>query len=118
MIMKAGGNIGIGPADPAELLSMNRTIQAKEVVVETGGSDFVFEDDYELLDLDRVEAFIEENGHLPDVPPASVVESQGLSVGESQKIMMQKIEELTLYVIDLKKQNDSLQKQVNELSAH
>lgn len=71
-----------------------------------------------MLDLVGLEAFIEENGHLPDVPPASVIVSKGLSVVESQKIMMQKIEELTLYVIDLKKQNDSLQKQVNDLSAH
>ncbi len=104
LVLDNSGNVGIGTTSLSHKLSVNGTIRSKEVIVETGWSDFVFEDGYDLRSLDEVEDHIEEHGHLPDVPSASVVESEGLSVGEVQKIMMQKIEELTLYVIDLDKE--------------
>ncbi len=112
------GRLGIGTNSPTHELSVNGTIQAKEVIVETGWSDFVFEKAYKLRTLDEVESHIQEHGHLPDVPSASVVESEGLSLGEAQKIMMQKIEELTLYVIDLKKENEALKAEVEKLKAN
>ncbi len=112
MTINDSGMVGIGTVSPTHKLSVNGTIQAKEVIVESGWSDFVFEDSYRLRSLEEVENHIEEYGHLPDVPSAAVVESEGLSVGEAQKIMMQKIEELTLYMIDLKKENEALKAEV------
>lgn len=111
------GVVGIGTASPdlAYKLSVNGTIRAKEVVVDTGWSDFVFEDTYRLRPLDEVRSHIEEHGHLPDVPSAATVEAEGLSVGEAQMIMMQKIEELTLYVIELNRKNSALERQLAEL---
>jgi len=111
------GLVGIGTATPTHKLSVNGTIRAKEIVVDTGWADFVFDDGYNLMPLHEVESHIAEHGHLPDVPSASVVESEGLSVGEAQKIMMQKIEELTLYLIDLKNENESLKNRVAELES-
>ena len=111
------GFVGIGTISPQHELAVNGTIQSKEVIVEAGWPDFVFENEYHLKSLDEVEDHIEEHGHLPGVPSAAMVESEGLSVGEAQKIMMQKIEELTLYVIDLQKQNDSHLARINELES-
>lgn len=108
------GNIGIGTANPGtHKLAVNGSIRAKEVVVDTNWSDFVFAPDYQLRSLEEVELHIAEHGHLPDVPSASVIESSGLSVGEAQKIMMQKIEELTLYVIELEKRSQSQQRLID-----
>lgn len=107
------GNVGIGVIDTEGYrLAVKGSIKAEEIVIETTWSDFVFEDDYNLRSLAEVEGHIKEHGHLPDVPSASVVELEGLSVGESQKFMMQKIEELTLYMIEKDKQVSALQVQV------
>ncbi len=111
------GKVGIGTTSPSHPLSVNGTIQAKEVIVETGWADFVFEDTYRLRSLEEVEDHIEEHGHLPDVPSATVVESEGLSVGEAQRIMMQKIEELTLYVIEQDKKIEEQRLRILELES-
>lgn len=117
MTVNETGKVGIGTTVPAHELSVNGTIQAKEVIVETGWSDFVFEDSYHLRSLSEVEDHIAEHGHLPDVPSAAIVESEGLSVGEAQKIMMQKIEELTLYVIAQQKEIDQLKSKLSQQNA-
>ncbi len=67
--------------------------------------------------LEEVESHIEEHGHLPDVPSAEVVESEGLSVGEAQKVMMQKIEELTLYTIEQQKLIDEYKDRIEALES-
>lgn len=112
------GNVGIGTTNPSHKLSVNGSIRAKEVIVETGWADHVFEEGYSMRSLKDVESHIEEHGHLPDVPSAATVESQGLSVGEAQKIMMQKIEELTLYMIEKDNQISALQQRVAELESN
>lgn len=112
------GNVGIGTDNPAYKLAVNGTIRTKEIIVDTGWSDFVFEDGYELRSLEDVQSHIEKHGHLPDVPSAATVESEGLSVGEAQKIMMQKIEELTLYMIEKDKQIEVLQQRIAELETN
>ncbi|MEQ9261953.1 MAG: hypothetical protein RLP14_02210 [Owenweeksia sp.] len=66
--------------------------------------DFVFEEDYCRMSLEEIESFIDQNGHLPNVPSASEVAEKGVSVGEMQAILLQKIEELTLELISLKKE--------------
>jgi len=69
-----------------------------------GWADFVFQKDYELAALEEVEKHIQEKGHLPNIPSAKEVIDNGLSLGESQKLLLQKIEELTLYVIEQNKE--------------
>jgi hypothetical protein len=108
MTVATNGNVGIGTIAPAYRLSVNGTIQAKEVRVETNWSDFVFERNYHLRPLPEVEAYIKQNNHLPDIPSAKEIQENGLPVAESETKMMQKIEELTLYVIELKKEIDQL----------
>jgi Collagen triple helix repeat (20 copies) len=103
------GNMGIGTLpNAAYRLSINGNVRSKEVVVETGWADFVFDENYTLLPLTDVEKFIKANKHLPNIPSAAEIKTNGLKVGEVQTKMMQKIEELTLYVIDLKKEIELL----------
>lgn len=75
-------------------------------------ADFVFAKNYKLMSLEKVEKFIQENNHLPDVPSAEEVASEGLNVGQFQNLLLQKIEELTLYMIELKKENDKLKAEI------
>ena len=87
-------------------------LMAKEVKVTlTGWPDYVFGADYRLRSLSETEAYIREHGHLPDVPSATEVEEGGLSLGEMNKVLLQKVEELTLHVIELQKQIDELKNQ-------
>ena len=111
----SNGNVGIGVASPVYKLEVCGTIRAKEVRVETGWCDYVFEKDYELRSIDELEKFINDNKHLPGVAPATEVEKDGLKLAEMNKAMMEKIEELTLYVIQLSKDNKKLQEEINAL---
>ena len=103
------GNVGIGTTNPTYLLSVKGTIGCGEVIVEnvTGWADFVFEDDYNLMPLQELDSYIQENRHLPEIPTTEEVEENGISVGEMNAKLLQKIEELTLYVIELKKENNA-----------
>lgn len=101
--------IGSGTGNPSKTLEVNGTIRSKEVIVEVANwSDFVFDNDYKLMSLKDTESFIKQNGHLPNVPSASEVEKEGIQLGEMNAILLQKVEELTLYVIELQKQIDEL----------
>jgi hypothetical protein len=70
--------------------------------------DYVFSEEYQLMLLNQLENYISINGHLPNIPPASNIEKSGLEVGETQRLMMEKIEELTLYIIEQQKQIEML----------
>jgi hypothetical protein len=113
MAIMDNGNIGIGTTNPSHKLSVNGGIRAKEVRVNTGWADYVFEPQYKLRPLAQVEQFIKENGHLPEIPAASVIQTEGLDVGALQTKMMAKIEELTLYLIEANKQIELLKNQIN-----
>lgn len=109
MVIQQDGNVGIGTTNPGSYkLAVKGNIRAEEVVVETGWSDFVFEANYDLMPLPEVEQYIAEHQRLPDVPSAEEVAADGLSPGESQALLLQKVEELTLYVIELDKENKAL----------
>jgi hypothetical protein len=107
--INAAGNVGIGTANPTEKLSVNGNIKCKQVEVTlTGWSDFVFQEDYSLMPLEELYDYISQHKHLPGVPSTQEVITNGNNLGEMDAILLQKIEELTLYVIDLKKENEAL----------
>lgn len=95
-------------------LSVNGNIRAHRVKVYTTWADYVFEDNYELPTLLEVEQYINDNGHLKDIPSAAEVEEEGIELGEMNKLLLQKIEELTLYTIELNKQVQELKSQLNK----
>lgn len=110
MIIKNDGNVGIGTTNPQTILAVNGNITCKEVEVTlTGWSDYVFDEKYNLRSLEDVEHFIMTNGHLPDVPSAKEVESNGFKLGEMDATLLKKIEELTLHVIELNKRIKTLE---------
>jgi hypothetical protein len=118
MIIIPGGNVGIGTTTPFYKLDVCGTIRAKEVRVATGWCDYVFDENYKLMPLDQLEKYLKAFRHLPDVAPASEVESEeGLKVGDMMASMIKKIEELTLYTIEQNKKITQLQDQMNHLQS-
>lgn len=108
------GNVGIGTATPAEKLSVNGKIRAHEIKVETTNwPDFVFARGYVLPTLQETEKHIKKKGHLPGIPSAAEVEKNGIELGDMNKKLLQKIEELTLYLIEMKKENEEIKKENN-----
>lgn len=97
------GKIGIGTALPNHKLTVIGTVAACEVIVENTWCDYVFDPEYDLKSLNEVEKFIKENKHLPGIPSEKTVIDKGLNLGDMQKMQMEKIEELTLYMIELNK---------------
>jgi len=125
MRLTADGSLCIGTTDAQGYklavsgdAAIDGIIKATELEVKLDvWSDFVFDDGYQLRPLSQVEEYIKNNNHLPDVPPASEVTKDGLKVGEMNTIMMQKIEELTLYLIEQDIQIKKLTKEVEILKA-
>ncbi|WP_285060244.1 hypothetical protein [Pedobacter ginsengisoli] len=103
------GNVGVGTSSPTEKLSVKGKIRAQEVKVEMANwADFVFAKDYMLPTLQETEKHIKEKGHLPGIPSAEEVEKNGIELGDMNKKLLQKIEELTLYVIELNREIEQL----------
>jgi hypothetical protein len=98
------GLVGIGTTTPTEKLSVNGNIRAKEIKVETQNwPDYVFSSSYKSRSLAELEQFIKLNSHLPEIPSADEVQSEGIAVGEMNAKLLKKIEELTLYLIEMDK---------------
>lgn len=107
MRINAEGKVGIGTTDFSgdHKLRVQGSIGAREIKVEASGwSDFVFEDNYELRTLEETEKFIVKNKHLPEIPSAAEVEQDGINLGEMDAKLLQKLEEMTLYMIDMNKE--------------
>jgi len=106
-------NVGIGTANPAYKLDVLGTIRAKEVLVNLdGGADFVFEKNYKLPTIEHVASYVQKNKHLPDIPSANEMVKNGVSMGDMQVKLLQKVEELTLYAIQQNKQIDKQSKRI------
>jgi hypothetical protein len=113
----AGGSVGIGTTAPDQKLTVNGKIHAEEVIVDLNVplADYVFARDYELMPLHRVEEYVQENSRLPEMPSATEVKEKGMGMGEMQNKMLQKIEELTLYMIQQDKRIKALEEENQRL---
>lgn len=115
VIMTAGsGQVGIGVDDPEYKLDVAGTIRANEIMVTTTGADFVFADDYQLRPLSEVKAFITENKHLPEIKSAQEMQENGVGINELQTQLLQKIEELTLYILQQEERIKALEAELNK----
>ncbi len=96
-----GGNVGLGTASPDAKLAVKGKIHAEEVKVDLSvpGPDYVFKEGYDLISLVEVQNYIKEHGHLPNIPSAKELETNGIQLGEMNMKLLEKIEELTLYMI-------------------
>lgn len=114
------GNVHVGTVSGATgyRLSVDGKIIGEEVKVQlsTYWPDYVFSDQYELMPMNELENFITENNHLPNIPSAREVQEQGgIELGEMQRRTVEKLEELTLYILELKKENDALKSRIDAL---
>lgn len=104
MIIQDDGRVGINTTDLATdfALSVGGGIISEEVRVDLSADwpDYVFKPDYYLRPLSEVKSFISENGHLPEIPPASEMEESGIDLGKINILLMEKVEELTLYILE------------------
>jgi len=106
MTILADGRVGIGTTKPDSKLSVKGNIRAQEVKVETANwADHVFLPDYPLMPLLEVESYIQDNGHLPNIPTEAQVQQDGIHLGEMNAKLLEKVEELTLYLIEQEKTN-------------
>jgi len=110
------GNVGIGTINPTNKLDVNGTIHSKEVKVDMENwSDFVFKKEYNLPTLEEVEKHIAEKGHLENIPSEDEVLKNGISLGQMNAKLLQKIEELTLYAIEQEKKNNKQSLRIDAL---
>ncbi len=115
MSFASSGNVGIGTTNPTNKLDVNGTIRAKEVRIEnTNWPDYVFSKNYQLPSLTEVSRHIEENKHLPGIPSAEEVAKEGINISEMNSKLLQKIEEMTLYIIQQEKRIEILEKKIEK----
>nr|WP_199157665.1 hypothetical protein [Pedobacter sp. ASV2] len=116
MFMDLNGRVGIGTTTPDEKLAVNGKIHTQEVRVDLKGwPDYVFEPGYKVGTLEELERYINANKHLPEMPSAKEVEANGIELGEMNKLLLKKVEELTLHMIEQQKEMMNLKKEINVL---
>ncbi len=131
------GNVGIGVENPTAKLHVNgkilcsgeievadlnsnsinvNSLNAKDIQMDMhGAADYVFDENYNLKSLSEVESFVNEHKHLPGMPSAAEMDANGVSVSKMSNLLLEKVEELTLHMIELKKENEALKARVQEL---
>lgn len=115
MRITENGNVGIGTTDPKGYkLAVNGSVIATSMTVKLYNDwpDYVFKKDYQLPSLQEVKKYIDQNLHLPEIPSAQEIAKDGLNLGEMNKLLVKKVEELTLYLIE----KDEIQKEQRELT--
>jgi hypothetical protein len=107
------GNVGIGTADPTSALTVMGEITCSKVRVKdiTQLPDYVFETNYDLLSIEEMNVFIKNHKHLPEIPTADMVEKEGIELGEMNILLLKKVEEQMLYIIELSERIKVLEQQ-------
>lgn len=127
-ISEKNGKIGIGTNNPDELLTVKGKIHTQEVIVDLQGAvapDYVFElyaegtsklkPTYQLMSLQALDAFVKKHKHLPKVPSAETLEKEGMSLKEMNLLLLEKVEELTLYTLQQQKELDILKEKIQAI---
>lgn len=103
----------VGTNSPQAKLSVNGNVCAKEVRVSLSGSpcwpDYAFAQDYDLMEFSDLRSYVRQNRHLPGVPSAAEVEENGVVLGATTEVLLQKIEEMTLYILQLEERVQQLE---------
>ncbi|MEM7299132.1 MAG: hypothetical protein AAF391_12805 [Bacteroidota bacterium] len=112
-------NIGSTSVPSGYKLAVDGKIITEEVNVQVSSlwPDYVFNPEYDLKSLEEIEQFIQSNNHLPEIPSAQEIEANGMELGEMNRLLLQKIEELTLHLIEVNKENTNLHQQLT-VSSH
>jgi len=110
MKVQSNGKVGIGTASPDSKLTVKGNIHAEEVKVDLSvpGPDYVFKEDYDLMSLAEIQNYIKKYGHLPNIPSAKEMEENGIQLGEMNMKLLEKIEELTLYILVQEKKMEAI----------
>ena len=112
------GNVGIGTTNPTSKLTVAGNINSREVKVTVdAGADFVFENNYNLPSLDAVNKYIKENKHLPEIASADEMKKEGINLSEMNIKLLQKIEEMTLYMIQQNKSIEELKQEIKNIKS-
>jgi len=115
LVVNPNGNVGIGTDDTYSYkLAVNGAIITEEVTVKVRQNwpDYVFKPGYSLISLNQLDEYITQHGHLPGIPTQDEIKTNGLKVGEMESLLLQKVEELTLYIIE---QNTRIREMEKEL---
>lgn len=118
LIIDMSGNVIIGKStqlNSTYKLDIAGKVRANEIVVNTTGADFVFDPNYKLRSLSEVESHIKEHGFLPEIPSAAVMQEVGMGLSETTTLLLQKIEELTLYAIEQEKRVKLLEERLSKV---